>query len=209
MAEIRSRSVDEAARLAPLVQEALRINPRRDLGDDPAYGIFELSTIAWVATSTAKSNPSRAVLIVGALRDLLARWTTGDPAAEPETSPLAVVYHDNLITELLEAFESLFVVASESMQFQAYAEICRALAVALPRLSPPQQQKVEDVVLRGISVLGDIPLTAQLEASLEQLASVMCEHGGGRGAAAIRRVLVQLRSTVGELNSRSTRTGAR
>jgi hypothetical protein len=212
VAEIRCRSHDEAARLAPLVQSVLRINPRRDLGNDPSFGIFELTTIAWVATSTAQSNPARAVPIIGALRDLLARWTADDDAAEPDVPPdappLPVVYPDNLITDLLEAFGALFVVASESMQFQTYAGVCRALAIALPRLKAPERDQVEDVVLRGMSVLGEIPLTAELELSLEELASAMQADGRVRAVAAIRRALLQLRSTIGELNSRGTRTGS-
>lgn len=208
VAEIRCHSHDEAARLAPLVQSVLRINPRRDLGNDPSFGIFELTTIAWVATSTAQSNPARAVPIIGALRDLLARWTTDTDAGKPEAPPLPVVYPDNLITELLEAFASLYVVASESMQFQTYAGVCRALAIALPRLRARERDKVEDVVLRGMSVLGEIPLTAELETSLEHLAAAMQADGRVRAVAAIRHALLQLRSTIGELNSRGTRTGS-
>lgn len=206
IAEIRSHSREEARALAPLVQGALRINGRRNLDDDAAYGITQLSTIAWVAVSTAKSNPSRAVLIVRNLRDILSRWAPRDPAEEPETEALPVVYEDNVMSELMNALESLLVVSSESMQYQTYAEICRTFAVTFERLPAAAQDRAEDVILRGLAVLGDHALTAELEESLEQLRLALLASERDRAARAIELAIRQLRDTVGRLNSRSTRT---
>ena len=64
-----------------------------------------------------------------------------------------MVYTDNVFSRLMDAFETLAVVASESMQHQSFAEVIHTLAVMFDRLPPDQQRRAEDIILRIISAL--------------------------------------------------------
>jgi uncharacterized membrane protein len=57
------------------VRFAGHLEEQRELETDPAYGIEQLALIAWTSISTAKSNPSPALLAIHSLRELLARWS--------------------------------------------------------------------------------------------------------------------------------------
>jgi hypothetical protein len=65
--------------------------------------------------ASAQSDPDAGLLTIYSLRDILARWSSPpDEATEGEIAP--IVYVDDVLPRLLNAFESLAVSASESMQ---------------------------------------------------------------------------------------------
>jgi len=195
---------DVADRLASTVQEAVKLNRVRRLDSDPAYGIEQLETIAWRSISTSQQNPSPGKIVIHNLRDLLARWAAEEDAQTGE-APLSIVYPDDVMARLMGAFESLAVVASESMQHQTYAEIVRAIAITFDRLPLRERLRVEDLVLRTLSGLGDHMLTTELDDTLTELASTLERAGHAASAAAVRRAQTDLAASIGSLNSRATR----
>ncbi len=204
VAMVRSEEGDEGDRLTSTVQEAVKLNRVRRLDRDPAYGIEQLETIAWRSISTSQQNPSPGKIVIHNLRDLLARWAA-EEEAETGEAPLSIVYPDDVMSRLLGAFESLAVVASESMQHQTYAEIVRAIAITFDRLPLRGRLRVEDLVLRTLSGLGDHMLTTELDDSLTELANSLERGGHIVTMAAVRRAQTDLAASIGTLNSRATR----
>lgn len=210
IAEIRTIGTVDAAPLRPAVQAAIVLDDQRDLDTDPAFGIDQIVTIGWTAISTAKSNPGPGLLAIQNLRDLLACWLRTDEAfgasgIQPTTP---VVYADTLPAVLMRAFETLAVVASESMQPQNAAEIYRTLAKLLPRLPDALQREADDLLLRSLSGLGDHVLTSELEASLAAVRDALRAAGRPGSADAVAAALDRLGRSIGRLNSRSTRAEA-
>lgn len=103
------------------------------------------------------------------------------------------------------AFESLAVVASESMQHQTLAAIVQTFATTFERLPLRERLRVEDLVLRTLSGLGDHMLTAELDERLSDLVTVLEGTGQSATSAAVRRTQTDLAASIGTLNSRSTR----
>jgi hypothetical protein len=213
VAEIRTGSGHDLPSLQPVVRKAVALEEQRDLDTDPAFGVEQLATIGWTSISTAKSNPGPGVLAIWNLRDILARWLHSDHAfaagkdgvADP-SSP--VIYFDNLPIQLMRAFESLAVVASESMQHQSAAEIYRTFATLYHRFPVALRRQADDLLLRSLSGLGDHILTTDLEAALSALSTALTAHGQSQCGAAVVAALDQLKQSIGHLNSRSTRTQA-
>ncbi len=190
------------------VRFAGHLEEQRELETDPAYGIEQLALIAWTSISTAKSNPSPALLAIHSLRELLARWSAEaaeDHAEEVRSPTLPVVYEDTVFPELLDAFESMAVSASESMQHQTITAIIDVFAVMFERLPASQQSRAEDLILRILPSLGDHVLTARLNAALFGLGSAL--HAAGRSGVAAKVAAAQeeLSASVGKLGSRATR----
>jgi hypothetical protein len=207
IAEIKAGSIEEAAKLEKSVQDAVHCESQRDIVADPAYGIEQMEMIAWTSISTAKSNPAPGLLIIRSLRDVMAHWSVEkDEDAEKQTYP--IVYTDDVFLRLMDAFESLAVVASESMQHQSFAEVVRTFAVMFERLSLDQQRRAEDVILRIISALGDFVLTAELNSSLSGLVCALNQSAWVNAAAAVRAAQERLQWSVGKLHSRATRSQA-
>lgn len=192
--------------LQRVVREAVVIERTRNLDADPAYGIAQLTTVAWSSISTSKQNPTPGLETIFALRDLLARWS--EPQGRPEGEPVPVVYNDDLIGEAITSLESLAVVASESMQHQCYAEVVRTFSKLFDRLAVRDQERVDDAVLRILSGLGDLVLSADLDQALRDLAGTLGSNGHGAAASAVRTARDALAASVGSLNSRSTRVPA-
>jgi uncharacterized membrane protein len=208
IAEIRTRTPEDVDAVAKDIVSALHLERQRDIDTDAAYGIEQLAHIGWTSVSTAKSNPSPGLLVVRSLRDLAARWSL-ERKEDPSGPPLPVVYPDDLVRQLFDAFETLAVVASESMQHQTFAEILRALTVLASRLPPAQQARIEDLLMRALTGMGDQILTADLDAALTDAAAALRSIGRAGGAARISAAQAELRRTVGTLASRSTRVPAR
>lgn len=212
IAEIKADLVEDVSALGQVVQTALVLEEQRDLGTDPAFGIEQLLTIGWTSISTAKSNPQPGLLVCWSLRHILASWFEpgdrgiGGGAVDPAPP---VVYCDNVPEQMIRAFESLAVVASESMQHQSLAEILRTLAVTFRRLPAPLQDRVEDLLLRSLSGLGDHVLTSDLDEALSAMITVLTETGRCGCADAIQDAQQQLGLSIGRLNSRSTRAASR
>ncbi len=118
---------------------------------------------------------------------------------------MPVVYADTAFEQLLDAFEALAVISSESMQYQIFAEVLRTFAVMYPHLPAERHARVEDLLLRILSALGDHVLTRDLNSALSALLQTLEACKRFETAALIREAQMKLHQTVGHLNSRSTR----
>lgn len=205
IAEISATTAAGADVLGPAVAGAVRIERERDIIADPAYGIEQLETIAWTSVSTSKSNPAPGLLTIRSLRDVLARWCAEPPERDP-AEPVPVVYVDNTVGRLFDAFETIAVVSSESMQHQTYTEVVRTFTVMYDRLPSDQRRRAEDLIMRILSALGDHVLTAELDAALNALGDMLARAGRVDTAAAVRAARAELATSFGKLNSRATRT---
>lgn len=204
IATVRPEMADGLELLAA-VRNAVLIQWERRPDHDPAYGIELIEMIGWHAISSARQDPSLGKVAIHGLRDLLARWAGNDQTAESHADVLPIVYPDDVMVRLLGAFESLAVVSSESMQHQTYAEILRALAVTFERLPLRERLRVEDLVLRSLSGLGDHVLTTDLDESLSALLAALERTGSSEAVTAVRRAQTDLAASIGTLNTRTTR----
>ena len=207
IAEVRAERAGDVARVASCVERSTRLGRQRDLDNDPAYGIEQLATIAWRSISTSQQNPAPGIATINNLHDLLARWARAEDD-ETQEGRLPVVYPDNVMVRLFGAFESLAVVASESMQSQVYAEIVRTFALVFDRLPLPDQGRATDLLLRTIPGLGDHILTTDLDDALTSLTGALDRAGCLDVATAFRTARTELAQSIGTLNSRSTRVPA-
>ncbi|HMJ07020.1 MAG TPA: DUF2254 family protein [Chthoniobacterales bacterium] len=209
VAEIKTPAAESVAGIEKAIRQSISLKQQRDLSIDPAYGIHQLEMIGWTTISTAKSNPAPGLLAIYSLRDIYARWVVRQNEAALETAPVRivpVVYHDNTPAHLLNAFETLAVVASESMQHQSYIAVLDTFAAMLGRLPNEEQKEVEDRIRRLLPALGDFVLTSGLEAALCGLISALENSGsGGATATAVRAARDELAQTIGKLRSRGTR----
>jgi hypothetical protein len=210
VAEIRTDVANDISALEQVVRTALTFGDERDLGTDPAFGLKQLVTIGWTSVSTAKSNPQPGLLVCWSLRKIMTRWFgqhRRDVGFDGSSDDLAapIVYRDNVYEELMDAFESLAVVASESMQHQTLAEVLRSLGASLPDMPPSLQDRAEDLVLRSLSALGEHVLTRDLDDALYSIAEALDKAGHTKCGEAVRRARLQLARSIGLLNSRSTR----
>lgn len=122
---------------------------------------------------------------------------------------LPVVYTDNVFAKLLDSFETLAVVASESMQPQTMAEFVRTFVLMFERLPIDQRQRAEDLIRRSLSALGEHVLTAELSAALSDLAHALDAAGRRDTAAEVRTAQEALGASIGKLGSRATRASPR
>lgn len=208
LADVNAANRDIARPVADVLEDAITRERTRDITVDPLDGIEELETIGWTSISTAQSDPDAGKLTILSLRDLLARWAVADDdTSDARAAP--VVYVDNVLPRLLDAFESLAVVASESMQHQSYAEILRTFAFAFEALPDERKSRVEEIVLRTLSGLGDHVLTAKLESAITALLSALDRSGKTETAAALRTAKDRLARSIGKIGARSTRAAGR
>lgn len=197
---------DNQAEVEPIckrVLDAIHLYRQRDVDYDAAYGIEQLQMIAWTNISTSKSNPAPGLLTIRSLRNILACWSLDKP--ESNSAKLPIVYTDNTMEKLMDTFETLAVVSSESMQHQNFIEVLTTITTLFDRLKQKWQDRVEDMLLRIISALGDHVLTAELEKALSDLINKLNSGGKTDTAIAIKKALHQLSQSVGKLNSRATR----
>lgn len=204
IAEVRAETQAQAEALGDCVCAAVRLERQQNLLADPGHGIGQLEMMGWTSISTAKSNPTPGLLVIRSLRDLLARWAEKKSDAPVEPSA-PVVYTDTVPAALMNAFESLAVAATESMQHQSFAEILRTFSSLFHRLPTDQQARAEDLILRILSGLGDLILTVRLEEELSALETALFDGGRTETAAAVRKARDTLARSVGEVNSRATR----
>lgn len=209
LAEIAAPTPDAAHAIGEATHAALSLERQRNLHRDPGYGVAQLAVVGWTAISTAKSNPSPGRSAIRHLRDLLIRWVDEEqaPDSDPEDrpAPVPVVYRDNVTQELLDVFESLLIVASESMQHQSAAELYHSIAVVLDRLPAPLQARAEDLVLRSLSALGDHVLARDLDAALREVTAALAQVQRGEAAAKVERARLALAASVGVIGARGAR----
>jgi uncharacterized membrane protein len=204
IAAITGCDSEVAKKISKTVSRAIRLERQRDILIDPSYGIEQLQMIAWTSISTAKSNPTPGLLTIFSLRDVLARWSAAIKP-EPAKKIWPVVCPDDAPRRLLDAFESLAVVSSESMQHQNYIAVLETFSGLFERLPNDQQNAAEDRILRILSALGDHVLTTQLAAALTALAGKLRESNRPASANAVQTAHDKLAQSVGQLNSRATR----
>lgn len=187
LAEVRALSPDEAIALAAATTRAIRLDRERDLDADPGYGVEQIATIGWTSISSAKQDPQSGVGAVRNLRDLLARWTAADDAAAAPAGqkPLAVVYPDTLLDQVLAALEAMAVAATESRQQQTLAALLGGLAVTVDRLPAPLQERTAGLVRRSLDRMsGQVP-TAEFDAARRAIAAAFSSVGMDTTAAEV------------------------
>lgn len=203
-AEVRAERSEDGQRMVDVVMHATNIDFDRDLGSDPAFGIEQMTNIAWRSISTSQQNPAPGLATIDNLHDLLARWagSAEDGAQEGE---LPVVYCDNVRRVLIDAFETLTVVASEAMQHQIFTAVTHALTRTFERLPAVDQRRVEELWLRSLAGLGDHVLTSELDEALTTLERTLERANRYDALAAVRTAHEELAQSIGKLNSRATR----
>lgn len=134
----------------------------------------------------------------------MARWSVEETEASAEKT-LPVVYTDDAFARLLDTFETCAVVSSESMQHQNYIEVLHTFTIMLDRLPEEWQPRVEDLILRILSALGDHVLTAELNLALSALVFKLKASKRFDTAEVVQKAQEKLSLSVGKLNSRSTR----
>ena len=118
-----------------------------------------------------------------------------------------MVYSD-VFAKLLNAFETLAVVAFDSHAAADDDRIFSRFALMFERLPVDQQPRAEDLIRRSLSALGEHVLTAELNSILSDLAGQLhaaeCRSYGREVTSARER----LAASVGKLGSRATRVSA-
>lgn len=182
------------------IRGAIRVEERRDIDEDPAYGIEQLQTIGWAAISSAKHNQEAGLLCIRLLRDVLARWArSGDLDEIPQHADhddIAVVYPDNAAANLFEAFEMLGIVTAESLQQQSLAAVLDSISAVYGRMSSAARRRADDLVdhLRG-------PLRAQnasrtLEDAIDRLEHVLAAEHAQQPIAALEQARAELAASL-------------
>ena len=189
--------------LGGTVLSALSFDDSRDLEQDPAYGITQLSDIAWTSVSTAKSNPDPALAAIESLRDILSRWAAAGEVAENPSSPVVVA--DAAPRLAIDALEGVIVAASESIQAQTLSNVLRTLSMLLPVVPDPWAERLADVSQRALASLGEHVLTRDLEEALGGLRAALAARGFVEEARCVQDATRGFATTLGKLNSRSTR----
>lgn len=201
---IKAQTHADLSALSKIAQAAVVLEGQRDITADAAYGLGEIAMIGWTSISSAKSQVGPGLLAIHALRDIMAHGSV-ENKEEQGASPLPIVYTDSTFEQLLDAFEALAVVSSESMQYQAFAEVLRTFSRMYPRLGTEHHARVEDLLLRILSSLGDHVLTRDLDSALSGLEQTLEACNRLETASLVREAQEKLQRSVGKLNSRSTR----
>jgi len=202
---VQGTDLKDIEKISRIVCDSVRIEEQRDMDIDPNDGLNQMETIAWTSISTAKSNPQPGLLTIRSLRDIWARWAV--ETYDPPKEIYPIVYNDDVPDKLLDTFETLAIVSSESMQHQNFIEVLRTFSAVYERLGEEQQKRVEDIVLRILSAMGDFVLTAPLEAELKILVATFSSspHPDMNTIKAIEDAHKKFSLSTGKLNSRSTR----
>jgi uncharacterized membrane protein len=206
LAHINAETTQEAERLARCVGSALRFAKERNMEQDPAYGIKQLEAIGWTEMSTAQDNPETGLIVLYALRNLMSRWTDETATDAPDADPLPIVYAKDTRRDLLDAWESLVIAASESMQHQAFAEVLDSLAHVYPRLPSRLKDRADMLIRRAISSMGEHVLTQDVDSAIQELIRVLNVSTRYKIAITLKTARDKLAASVGKLANRSTRS---
>lgn len=204
-AQVKSDSDEDCEKICKAVLHATHIQKQRKSVNDPGDTIEQLEIIAWTSVSTAKSDPYPGLLAIRTIRNLLSVWD--DPDIKKQEEPFSIVYNSHSKSKLFNSLETLAVASSESLQHMVFAEILKNFAFLFDRLDENDQKKVEDIILRILSCMGDHVLTTLLETAIDKLSYVLKRHERYDTADHLLSAKDQLGKSIGKLNSRSTRTG--
>ncbi len=204
-AEIKCNSEKDCEKICDAVVQATDIQKQRKSVNDPGDTIEQLEIIAWTSVSTAKSDPYPGLLAVRTIRNLISVWE--DEKNEKKDKAFPIVYNSYSKNHLFNALETLAVVSSESLQHMVFSEVLKNFALLFNRLNKSDQKRIEDIILRILSCMGDFVLTAPLETALKNITEVLQRHDRFDTANHVSKAKEQLKASVGTLNSRSTRTG--
>ena len=203
LAYVTANAKEDGCAIGNAVGNAIELEKQRDIGIDPGDGVEQLRTIAWTSVSTAKQSPYPGLLVIRNLRDVLLHWSERE--IHPAKNVYPIVYKDTGIPVIMETFESLAIISSESMQHQVFIEILFTFITSFNRISEENKKRTEDIILRMLSAMGDFVLTAALERKLEELIKMLISEGRNETAAAVQKAKDRLKESVGIINSRSTR----
>ncbi len=187
LAQVRAPDLDTARRVADSMGSAFRFASKREMRQDPGYGLEQLEMLAWTEISSAKQNPEVGVRAIHSLRDLLARWLMQDVEVEVE-EPLPVVYTDGLLLGGLEALESLGVAALESQQHQVLAEVLNTVHLLFESFTPELADRAEELVMRLLPHLESQVLSRELDLAVSRVAATIERLGDEAAAEEIRSV---------------------
>lgn len=204
-AEVKTNSNEDCKMICDAVVRASDIQKQRKSENDPGDTIEQLEIIAWTSVSTAKSDPYPGLLAVRTLRNLLSIWE--DEKVRKKEAPYPIVYNSHTKDLLFNSLETLAVVSSESLQHMVFTEVLKNFSQLFNRLNKDDEKRIEDIILRILSCMGDFVLTAPLENALENLANVLKRHDRFDTANHLLKAKDELKNSVGKLNSRATRTG--
>ncbi len=204
LAEVVPAQPSQYELLKEKIRSCVRISIQRDIDTDTAYGIKQLETIAWTSISTAQSNPAPGVLCLNAMHNVLNCFLRQDTPVK-KAGDAVLYYCDNSFEVLMQGFETLAVVSSESMQHQPFIEILDILSTGLCKAGASGQARLEKIVLVMLSVMGDHVPTTALDTALRRLEGNLNEAGKQETAALLRDGRRHLAQSLGKLNSRSTR----
>jgi len=185
LANVHAGDPARARDIAQDVGRAFRFANKREMQQDPAYGLEQLEMLAWTEISSAKQNPEVGVRAIHSLRDLLSRWMLQEVEVVDQ-EPLPVVYADDLLRGALDVLESMGVVALESQQHQILAEVMRTVEILFDRFSPDLRDRAEELVLRLLPHLDSQVLSRELDVALFQVAATMERLGEAATAEAVR-----------------------
>jgi uncharacterized protein YpiB (UPF0302 family) len=115
------------------------------------------------------------------------------------------VYRQDTLSEILDTWESLITVSSESMQHQPFAEIIHSLAKVYPRIPDRLQRRANQLIRRSVSAMGDHVLTQDIDNALQELIQVLKEAAQYETAGMLETAHHQLAASLGNLANRSTR----
>ena len=191
--------------LIDAIRYALPIEEQRDITCDASFAVEQLATVGWTEISTAKSNPAAGLIACHALQDILFRWSEDEQSSLQADAGPSIVYHDRVGERLLGRFESLLVVASESMQHQTAAVVVGAMTDAFGRMSVEWKDRVETILLASLAGLGDHMPTRELGESLKKAALALRADTRPTAAARIMEAWGVLEATAGSINARGNR----
>jgi uncharacterized membrane protein len=211
IAEIKGHDPIQAEEVARCVIGAYRLEPERNIKNDPTYGLEQLEMIAWTESSSAEHNPETGLIVLHILQDLLLRWFERDnePSGSlrfDEGQQLPVVYaSEGIVDHTMDIVESLATIASESMQHQTFTEIINVITAVYPHMGREQRARVDDTLRRIVSTMGIHVLTRDLDIALTTLTQRLETYGARRSAEWMTEAHTQMLASLGKVGSRFTR----
>lgn len=150
LAEVRGGDDAQRARLARVVLDALTLGRMRNIDRDAAHVVDHLGSIGWTATATS-GDPEGARISVHTLHSLLTEFQDQDSRID-EQPEVPLVYHDRIVTIILDRLTSVIVASAQSGQHQTCSEVFKVLSDALPSLEPANQRNAVDRLQRILPV---------------------------------------------------------